>query len=404
MAVVTASEVHWDPYDVGINADPYPVFRRIREQAPLYRNEEHDFYALSRWDDVEVALKDRDTFLSCRGNVLEIIKAGVDQPPGTLIFEDPPMHTIHRSLLSRAFTPKRMAALEPEIRAFAAECLDPLVGAGGFDFVADLGALVPMQVIGMLLGIPEADQRTIRDEVNASLRTEPGRPMRFSKGSEFRIGTRLSEIFGDYIDWRADHPSDDVITALLTAEFEDEHGVTRCLTRDEALLYVNVVSGAGNETTNRLIGWAGKVLGEHPDQRRALAADPSLVPNAVEELLRYEAPGPIIGRYVARDVDIHGQVVPAGSALLLLAHAANHDERRFDDPDRFDIHRQIGQHLTFGLGIHFCLGAALARVEGRIAVEEVLKRFPYWEVDTANARMASSSTIRGWDALPVVTP
>ena len=284
----TASDVDWDPYDVAINADPYAVFRRLRDEAPLYRNEEHDFYALSRWDDVEWALKERDTFLSCRGNVLEIIKAGVEQPPGTLIFEDPPVHTIHRSLLSRAFTPKRMAALEPEIRAFTAECLDPLVGAGGFDFVADLGALVPMQVIGMLLGIPEADQRTIRDEVNASLRTEPGKPMRFSKGSSFRIGNRLSEIFGEYIDWRAEHPSDDVITALLTAEFEDEHGVTRCLTRDEALLYVNVVAGAGNETTNRLIGWAGKVLGEHPDQRRELAADPSLVPNAVEELLRYE--------------------------------------------------------------------------------------------------------------------
>ena len=179
--------------------------------------------------------------------------------------------------------------------------------------------------------------------------------------------------------------------------------MTRCLTRDEALLYVNVVAGAGNETTNRLIGWSGKVLGEHPDQRRALAADPSLVPNAVEELLRYEAPGPIIGRYVARDVEIHGQVVPAGSVLLLLAHAANRDERRFSDPDRFDIHREIGQHMTFGHSIHFCLGAALARVEGRIAMEEVLKRFPDWEVDLVNARMASSSTIRGWDALPVVT-
>lgn len=403
MAVVTASNIDWDPYNVSCNADPYAVFRLMRDEAPLYRNEEHGFYALSRWDDVEWALKERDTFLSCRGNVLEMIKAGVEQPPGTLIFEDPPVHTIHRSLLSRAFTPKRMAALEPEIRAFTAECLDPLVGAGGFDFVADLGALVPMQVIGMLLGIPESDQRTIRDEVNASLRTEPGKPLRFSKGSAFRIGSRLSEIFGAYIDWRMEHPSDDVITVLLTAEFEDEHGVRRCLTRDEALLYVNVVAGAGNETTNRLIGWAGKVLGEHPEQRRELAADPALVPNAMEELLRYEDPGPIIGRYVARDVEVHGQVVPAGSVILLLAHAANRDDRRIPDPDRFDIHRPASQHLTFGHGVHFCLGAALARAEGRIAVEEVLKRFPDWEVDMANARMASSSTIRGWDALPVVT-
>src|SRR5215218_5143879 len=221
MAVATAADVYWDPYDVAINRDPYAMFERLREEAPLYRNEEHGFYALTRYDDVERALVDRGHYLSCRGNVLEIIKAGVEQPPGTLIFEDPPMHTIHRSLLSRAFTPKRMAELEPAIRAFAAECLDPLVGAGGFDFVADLGALVPMQVIGMLFGIPEADQRTIRDAVNASLRTEPGKPMRYSKGSSFRVGSRLSEIFGDYIDWRAEHPSDDVITALLTAEFED---------------------------------------------------------------------------------------------------------------------------------------------------------------------------------------
>ena len=193
------------------------------------------------------------------------------------------------------------------------------------------------------------------------------------------------------------------MTDLLSATFEDEHGVTRTLTRDEALLYVNIVAGAGNETTNRLIGWAGKVLGDHPDQRRQLVEDPALIDNAIEELLRFETPGPITGRYVTRDVELHGQTVPAGSALLLLNHSANRDERRYADPDRFDIHRTIGQHLSFGHGIHFCLGASLTRLEGRVVLEEVLKRFPEWEVDIDNARMAPTSVVRGWQSLPVRT-
>ncbi len=193
------------------------------------------------------------------------------------------------------------------------------------------------------------------------------------------------------------------MTELLFAEFEDETGTTRRLTRDEVLVYVSVLSGAGNETTNRLIGWMGKVLAEHPDQRRELVEDPSLIPNAVEELLRFEPPTPHVARYVTRDVELHGTTVPAGSAMLCLSGSANRDERQYPDPDRFDIHREIGQHLTFGYGIHYCLGANLARLEGRIAMDEVLKRFPEWEVDEANARRAPTSTVRGWDALPVVT-
>ena len=404
MTAITTSELYYDPYDIGINADPYPVLRRLHDEAPLYFNERYGFYALSRYEDLEQALVDRDTFISGRGNVLELIKANTQQPPGTLIFEDPPMHTSHRALLSRVFTPRRMAALEPQIRDFTARCLDPLVGAGGFDFVADLGAQVPMRVIGMLLGIPDEDQQTIRDHVDSGLRTEPGKPMRFSEGAKWSPGSRLTEIFADYIDWRERNPSDDVMTALLTAEFEDERGVTRRLTRDEILLYINVVAGAGNETTNRLIGWAGKVLADHPDQRRELAEDRSLVNGAIEELLRFESPGPIIARYVARDVELHGQTVPEGSAILFLVGAANRDERRFPDGDRFDIHRSPGPRLAFGYGIHYCLGAALARLEGQIVVEEVLQRFPTWDVDLDNARMASTSTVRGWESLPVFTP
>ena len=396
MTVSNASDVYYDPYNVNIDADPYPVYRRLREEAPLYYNEQHDFYALSRFGDVDRALSDPKTYISGRGDVLEVIKSGIDIPPGTVIMEDPPVHTTHRRLLSGVFTPRKVAALEPKIREFCARCLDPLVGAGRFDFVADIGAQVPMRTISMLLGIPEEDQERFRDRVDSDLRTEAGQPMQTS------INT--GEMFAAYIDWRAEHPSDDIMTDLLQAEFDDETGTRRRLTRDEILVYLAVVSGAGNETTSRLIGWAGKVLADHPDQRRELAADPALIPAAIEELLRYEPPGTHIGRYVARDVEWHGQRVPEGSAMLLLVASANRDDRRYPGGDRFDIHREFSLSLTFGRGIHYCLGAALARLEGRIAVEEILKRFPEWDVDTDAARLAPTSTVRGWESLPVLIP
>jgi len=394
----TSSAVYYDPYAVDINANPYPVFRRLRDEAPLYYNETHDFYALSRHEDVERGVVDPKTYISGRGAILEIIKANIEIPPGVLIFEDPPVHTVHRGLLSRVFTPRRMAALEPKIREFCASSLDPLVGAGGFDFVADFGAQMPMRTIGMLLGIPEEDQEAIRDQVDANLRTEAGQPMQTAA-----IDVFSGEMFADYIDWRADHPSDDLMTELLQADFEDETGTVRRLTREEILLYVTVIAGAGNETTTRLIGWAGKVLAEHPDQRGELVADRSLIPNAIEELLRFESPAPYVGRCLARDVELHGQTVAAGNIMLFLFGSANHDERKYPDPDQFDIHRELVQHLTFGFGIHFCLGAALARLEGRIALDEVLDRFPKWEVDWDRAKMAQTSTVRGWETLPVFT-
>lgn len=399
MTTTTDSELSYDPYDVEIDADPYPVFRRLREEAPLYRNDTHDFYALSRFADVEAGLVDRETYISGRGAILELIKANIEMPSGVVIFEDPPIHTAHRGLMSRVFTPKKMNALEPKIREFCARSLDPLVGTGGFDFVRDLGAQMPMRVIGMLLGIPEQDQEAIRARSDADLRTKPGEPMEVSE-DRFVTG----EAFAEYVDWRAEHPSDDLMTELLNAEFEDETGTTRRLTREEVLTYVNVVAGAGNETTNRLIGWTGKVLGDHPDQRRELVEDRSRIPNAIEELLRYEPPAPHVARYMTRDVEYYGQTVPEGSVMIFLVGAANRDDRRFPDGDRFDIHRDVGQSLTFGYGIHFCLGAALARLEGRIALDEVLQRFPNWDVDLENARLAPTSTVRGWDTLPVTIP
>jgi cytochrome P450 len=275
------------------------------------------------------------------------------------------------------------------------------VGSGGFDFIRDLGAQMPMRTIGMLLGIPEQDQEAIRDHIDEGLRLEQdGKP---DFDAKFGEGMSPTSLFEEYVEWRAAHPSDDLMTELLQVEFEDQHGVRRRLTRAELLAYLGLLAGAGNETTTRLIGWTGKVLAEHPDQLRQLAQDHGLVPNAIEELLRFESPSPVQARYVTQDVEHYGQVVPAGSVVLLLTASANRDDRKFPDGDRFDIHRKIDHHLAFGHGIHFCLGAALARLEGRVALEEVLKRFPSWEVDWDDAVQAHTSTVRGWERLPVRT-
>jgi len=397
VAVRTEGPIDYDPYDAAIHADPFPTFRRLRDEAPIYFCERRNVWALSRHADVEKALVSWETFSSSRSDILEIIQSGMELPPGVVMFEDPPMHTMHRGLMSRVFTPRRMAALEDQVRAFCASCLDPLVGTERFDIVAELGAVMPMRVIGMLLGIPESGQTAVRDRTDAVLRTQPGRPMKVRQDA-----IANGDMFADYIDWRASHPSDDLMTALLTAEFEDNTGTTRRLTRPEVLTYTQVLAGAGNETTGRLIGWLAKVLAEHPDQRRDLVEDRSLIPKAVDETLRFEPTGPHIARYVAQDVEYYGTTVPEGSAILLLIGSGNRDERRYERADVFDIHRTDGQHLTFGYGLHFCLGASLARLEGRVALDELLTRFPEWEVDDDSMKLAPTSTVRGWESMPIV--
>jgi len=399
---VTQPEVYYDPYDFEIDSDPYPVWTALRDHQPLYYNERYDFYAISRYDDVRPAILDWQTYSSAKGTLLELIKADMEIPPGSIIFDDPPRHNLHRSLLSRVFTPRKMNALEPKVREFCATCLDPLVGSGGFDFIADLGAQMPMRTIGMLLGIPEEDQVALRQHIDASLRLDEGEMPDVAE--QFGGGIDGANEFAEYIAWREQHPSDDLMTELLNAEYEDEDGEKRRLTRDEVLNYVNLVAAAGNETTTRLIGWTAKVLADHPDQRRELAENRELVPQAIEELLRFESPSPVQARYVTRDAEHHGEVVPAGSVLLLLNGAANRDERKFPDGDTFDIHRKIEQHLAFGYGVHLCLGAALARLEGRVALDEVLQRFPTWDIDWDNAQQARTSTVRGWERMPVFLP
>ncbi len=397
MTTSATDELYYDPWHADLNVDPYPMFKRFRDEAPLYYNDEHDFFALSRFDDVNRTLVDHQSFSSARGAVLEIIKSGMEIPPGLLIFEDPPIHDIHRNLLARAFTPRKINALEPMIRDFTQKCLDPLVGGDRFDFVKDLGAVMPLRVVSMLFGIPEDYQRLVQEDGDRHVRTERGGQMTDNPEGTLSDG----QVFAEFIDWRVDHPADDLTTELLNAEFTDETGTARKLRRDELLVFMNLVAVAGAETTTRLIGWSGKLLSEHPDQRRQLVADRSLLPGAIEEILRYEPPALQIARFVTCDVEFHGRTVPQGSAILTLVGAANRDERRFgEDAESFDVGRAPRQHLTFGVGAHYCLGNALARIEGRIALDEIMNRFPEWDVDLDSAVFSSSSAVRGWDSMP----
>jgi cytochrome P450 len=391
-ATTTSSDLVYDPYDPETIRNPHPLFRRMRAETPVYRSDEHGFYAVSRFDDTERVLVDRDTFVSRRGVTLDLLKLGVEMPPGTLIFEDPPTHGIHRSLLSRLFTPRRIGELEPEIRRLCATLMDPLIGSGGFDVIEKVASEVPMRVISMLVGIPESEQVRVRDHFLGSR-------------GEHRTGVEslYGEIFAEFIDWRVEHPSDDIMTNLLNAEFEDENGVTKKLTRDELLAYVNIVAAAGNETTRILIGWTAALLAEHPDQRKLLVDDRSLVGNAIEEVLRFEPNTLQNCRWSVKDSEFHGVTVPANSIMVTLTPSANRDERHFPDPDRFDVQRKIDHHKSFGFGPHYCLGQALARLEGRVVLEELLARWPAWDVELDGAEFMHFTDNRGYSKLPIVT-
>ncbi len=356
----------------------------------MYHREEQDFWAVSRFDDVKEVLLNRETFPSYRGVTLDILRSGMEFP-GTLIFEDPPSHTVHRALLSRMFTNRRVSTLESEIRSLCVDLMDPLVGSERFDVVAEVASVVPMRVIGMLLGIPADEQIRIRDHILGA-----------RDNAELTLDQSLSgSMFAEFIDSRIEDPRDDIMTQLLNAEFENENGEMTRLSREELLAYVNIIDGAGNETTRVLIGWATKLLAEHPDQRRRLVGDPSLIANAVDEVLRYEGNTLQNCRYVGRDVEMYDQTVPEGSFMVTLTPAANRDPHVFEDPDTFDVGRTMEHHLAFGFGTHYCLGQALARLEGRIVLEELLERFPDFDADLSEASFIYHADNRGWDSLPI---
>jgi cytochrome P450 len=400
--LIQPDDLYWDPLDWGLHADPHPVWRRMREEAPLYRNDKLDFWALTRFHDVLDVFVDWETYSSARGPILEVIKAPKNAYAESMLSEDPPAHTVHRQLVSRTFTPRAIKQIEDRVRAFAQRILDERIGTSGFDFVQDYGARIPSMVIAAMLGTPDSDIERISRLTDAQLHIGPDQ--QFDRSSFDKAAAELLEYFMEHAVARRKAPADDLMSALVTMEFTDEHGVTRKLTDLEATQYIKLLSGAGNETVARFAGYAGATLAQFPEQRAKLVANPDLIPNAFEEILRYETTSLALARVVTRDVTWYGQVVPEGATMVVVTASTGRDQRQFPDPDpdTLDVERHIDRHLAFGYGTHFCLGASLARLEGRIILEETLSRFPEWDVDwDATDIVHTGSAVRGYSKLPI---
>jgi cytochrome P450 len=398
MTAVDTEPLAWDPLDEKYKVDPHPIWKRLRDEAPLYYNEQHDFYAVSRFADVDAFSRDPKTFCSSHGTVMEMITAERTSME-IMIFMDPPEHTRYRRLVSKAFTPRRMMELEGDIRTLCASLLDAQVGRSSFDYVQDFGAKVPAYVIAALLGVPPEERDKVRHWIDVSFTLDPEKGMYndVSAGAMLELHDYMTGVLAD----RRKNPRDDMFTDLVNLEIVDDDGELRRLTNDQAVNFAVLIGSAGTETVARLLGWAALTLDNNPDQRAELVATPELIPNAVEELLRYEAPSPVQSRWCTADVEVHGRTIPAFSKVVMITGSAGRDERAYPDADRFDIHRKMDHHLSFGYGIHFCLGAALARTEGRIALEETFKRFPEWSVDMEGAVPLYTSTVRGYSKLPI---
>jgi len=389
---------YYDPFSRAINSSPHAVFKRLRDEAPLYRNDELDFYALSRFDDLQAIRLDIATYTSTQGVLFERM-LDRDQPQSMLIEMDPPEHAIYRRVTSRHFSPRAIGQLNETVRALCAEFLDAQAGKAEFDFVDELAKKLPMMVTSSLLGLDRATQDELRPVFDAreSAINREDYDMQEVVAIENRIRTRLLEVAEE----RRAAPQDDLISVLVQAEIDDPETGPRPLNDTELAAYCLILYTGGNSTTTLLLSWMAILLARHPDQRQLLLDRPELVPNAVEEIIRYEPVSHTQGRTTTRDVEWYGQTVPAGAKILMLAGAALRDERHYDRPDEFDVTREIGANTGFGFGNHVCIGAHLARLEGRIALEEMLKRFPNWDVAETVADMRITTSMRGYYALPM---
>jgi cytochrome P450 len=384
-----------------LHEDPYPTYRWLRDEAPVYHNDKLDIWALSRYDDVLQGHLDPATFVSSQGTTIEGLDRGVD----TLITSDPPRHTWHRKLIARVFTARRMSALEDHIADVAGRLLETAAQKsrdGRFDLIADFSARLPLEVVSELLGIPHE----VRDEVhrlsNQVLARDTANEDAAVMPDEAIVAfIDYIQLLKDIVVKRREEPADDVFSMLIQTPAVDDDGNEVYLTDDQLAGRFIELAVAGHETVMKLIGSGVIALAQHPDQRRDLINDPGLLPGAVEEMVRYEPPSHFQGRKTSRDVEIHGTLIPADSWVLLVTAAATHDDREYEDPERFDIYRSIPRQLGFGFGVHLCLGAPLARLESRVAFRELLRRYPDYEVDVAGAERAYSSNVHGYKHLPV---
>jgi hypothetical protein len=383
--------VRYDPYDPETQRDPYPVYRELRDRAPVYHDAERGFWALSRFDDVIWAAHEPAVFCSGEGIALE---GQARSPFPNLITMDDPRHGQLRALVARGFTARPVAAYESRVRELARTMLDDLADDSGGDLVAGLTGPLPMTVVGDLIGVEPGDRERFRAWSDAIVHQDVDRPETVDAGRA--AAGAVVEHFRGIIADRRDAARDDLVSALLDAIVDGER-----LSDEEILGFCFLLVVAGTETTTNLLGLGVLALAGAPGGRDRLTADPSLIGGAVEEMLRWGSPVQGLARTTTRPVSRHGVEIPAGAKVQLLFGSANRDERAFPEADRFDATRTIERHLAFGHGVHFCLGAALARLEARVVFEELLARYPRWEVDTEDVRWIRSTSVRGPAALPV---
>jgi cytochrome P450 len=398
---VSRGPVEFDPYSDDFFNSPFETYRRMRDEAPVYYNAKYDFYALTRYEDVAPAYKDFETYSSAKGITLDMMKASkLKMPTGKLIIMmDPPEHERFRKLVNKVFTPRAVASLETMIREIIHETVQKLDPAS-FDAVADFSAPFPVEVITSMLGVPAEDRQQLRHWMDKGLEREPGSMSPSKEGIDAMM--QSGGYYYDLIQQRRAEPKDDMISRLIETEIVED-GEVRKLDDIEIAGFANMLGGAGAETVTKLVGNAAVVFAENPDQWQKLQEDRSKIPAAFEELLRYEGPSQYNVRSATRDVTLHGTTIPAGNTVLLINGSALRDERVFPDPDRFDIDRErkFGYNIGFGYGIHSCLGAALARMEGRIAIEALLDLIPRYEVDRAGLRRVQMTNVFGWSNVPV---
>ncbi len=388
-----------DPYDYDFHEDPYPYYKRLRDEAPLYHNAELGFWAVSRHTDVLQGFRNTTTLSNRDGVSLDPISRGphASKTMSFLAMDDPD-HLRLRTLVSRGFTPRRIRELEPRVTELAVTHLDAMLeqaADGTADYVAEFAGKLPMDVISELMGVPEADRDRIRALADGVMHREDGVTDVPAEAIEASIN--LIVYYQEMVAERRKKLTDDLTSALLEAEIDGDR-----LTDDEVLGFMFLMVIAGNETTTKLLANAAYWGFKNPDQLAPVFADHSLVKPWVEETLRYDTSSQILARAVADDIEMYGTTIPAGDVMLLLPGSANRDDRVFEAPDDYRIGREIGSKLvSFGSGAHFCLGAHLARMEAQVALTEFFKRISGYEVDEANSVRVHSSNVRGFAHLPI---
>ena len=391
--------VEFDPFSRDFFDDPYDTYADLREYAPCYYSEQYDFYALSRFDDVVTAHRDFETFTSTHGQTYEQLSSGEPSDMGSIISMDPPEHTRYRKLVSRSFTPLSIGKYEELVRDIISGYLDPLMGRRQFDILEEFAGPFPVEIISTILGVPAEDRQQIRHWTDEMLHREEGSAMGSQASAE--AGMAQGMYLFQLAQQKRANPADDMLTALIEAEVETEDGKTTHLDDAEIAGFGTLLAAAGSETVTKLVGNAMVLFHRHPEQWAQVLDDPAIIGNAVEEILRYWAPSQYQGRYSTVDSEWHGVTIPKHKPVFLITGAANRDPRRYDDPDRFDITREPGLAVGLGHGLHVCLGAALARLESRVAIEEIARRWPAFEVQESGLRRVQMSNVAGYSSVPI---